>query len=125
MPGEIGESPVAFDRPDSRAERVEDTGTVLVPAGAFCWVVALLDGEGDHMVRLYRDKGRLLGGCDCKGWEYNPGPCAHLWAVYMAATASDDDPDHEALAIREVEAAVGSAPTCPICGTEQVPGGEP
>lgn len=39
------------------------------------WHHVVLASEGDHHVGL----------CDCKGWEYNDGPCIHLCAVRKAA----------------------------------------
>lgn len=46
--------------------------------------VVALDG-GRHLCTLHETpQGFYRGACDCKGWEYNDGPCAHLCALRMA-----------------------------------------
>ena len=43
------------------------------------------DGEEWHHVVLAAEGDHHVGLCDCKGWEYNDGPCVHLCAVRKAA----------------------------------------
>ena len=43
------------------------------------------EGENWHHVVLAREGDNHVGICDCKGWEYNDGPCVHLCAVRKAA----------------------------------------
>ena len=49
------------------------------------WKVQSPNGEEWHHVVLARRDGALIGACDCKGFEYNPGPCVHLCAVRKEA----------------------------------------
>ncbi|WP_254830179.1 SWIM zinc finger family protein [Haloglomus salinum] len=41
------------------------------------WALLLPDGEEAHRCRLERDHGAYVGECDCPGYEYHDGPCAH------------------------------------------------
>ena len=43
------------------------------------------NGEEWHHVVLAAERDHHVGLCDCKGWEYNDGPCVHLCAVRKAA----------------------------------------
>lgn len=43
------------------------------------------NGEEWHHVVLAAERDNHVGLCDCKGWEYNDGPCVHLCAVRKAA----------------------------------------
>lgn len=49
------------------------------------WSVRSPDGEEWHHVVLARRDGAHVGACDCKGFEYNRGPCVHLCAVRKEA----------------------------------------
>ncbi|MFB6179555.1 MAG: hypothetical protein ABEI77_07530 [Halorientalis sp.] len=55
------------------------------------WLVFFRDSEDAHLVRLHRDHGAYLGGCEidktgeeCPGFAYHDGACAHLCAVRRA-----------------------------------------
>ncbi|TKX84543.1 SWIM zinc finger family protein [Halorubrum sp. SS5] len=49
------------------------------------WKVRSPEGEEWHHVVLGRKSGGFIGACDCKGFEYNPGPCVHLCALRKSA----------------------------------------
>ena len=49
------------------------------------WKVRSPDGDEWHHVVLVRQDGTHVGICDCKGFEYNRGPCVHLCALRKAA----------------------------------------
>ena len=107
--------PLSFGPADRQPHPIKDAGAIMVPSGGFRWVV-VFPGEGeDNHVTLYRERGRLLGGCTCSTWDQHDEPCQHLWAVYLASTESGEA-DHEALTIREVDSAIGAVPHCPLCG---------
>lgn len=52
--------------------------------------VALPDGDR-HIVVLALDEGDYVGYCDCKAFEFNTGPCAHLCTIRKAAWAHVED----------------------------------
>ncbi|GAA0648642.1 SWIM zinc finger family protein [Salarchaeum japonicum] len=64
--------------------RLGDTYDVKLPNGEY------------HDVRLHRDHGAWLGTCDCKGYEYNDGPCAHLCALRRAHWTAEHQPSDPA-----------------------------
>lgn len=101
---------IPFENEESTShQRSEDCGTILRPRGRFHWDVALTDSETEHRVVLFRDRGELRGTCDCPGNRYQDDACAHLWAVRKAA-------QHGTTSIDELEAAIESGPSCPLCG---------
>lgn len=55
------------------------------------WAVFLPDGDMPHIVRLERERGAYLGFCDCKGFEYSDGPCAHLCTIRKAEFLGIED----------------------------------
>jgi hypothetical protein len=71
--------------------RAEPARALLEQSGWNRWLVLLPDGEEAHEVRLERDHGAYVGQCDCKGFAYHDGPCAHLCTVRKAAFGRLDD----------------------------------
>jgi hypothetical protein len=47
------------------------------------WLVTLPGGD-THLCRLEREHGAYLGDCDCAGFEFHDGPCAHLCTLRKA-----------------------------------------
>ncbi|WP_256402443.1 SWIM zinc finger family protein [Halorubrum salinum] len=85
---QIGES-INFDR---LAGSTDTSWTKAVPYQSDIEVISRLgyrvkspNGEEWHHVVLAREGDHHVGLCDCKGWEYNDGPCVHLCAVRKAA----------------------------------------
>lgn len=66
------------------------------------WRVALPDGDAIHDVTLRTDHGRYEGTCDCEGFQYNPGPCAHLCVLRKADTVDWEDLDGEPVRVFDV-----------------------
>jgi hypothetical protein len=76
----------------SSMDRARDQPLEVTPLADGAWLVAFERGDAHHEVELAEttagwegdcwtldDEGRQVG--RCRGWVYNPGPCAHLWAV--------------------------------------------
>lgn len=64
--------------------RADPQGALLEQSGWNEWLVFLPDGDDVHEVRLERDHGAYFGRCDCRGFEFHDGPCAHLCTVRKA-----------------------------------------
>jgi hypothetical protein len=46
--------------------------------------VLLPEGDDPHETLLVKaPDGTYAGACDCDGWQFHDGPCAHLWALRM------------------------------------------
>jgi len=75
--------------------RSDPLHAVLRPTAGDTYEVKLPDGAF-HQVRLQRDHGAWTGTCDCKGFEYNDGPCAHLCALRRAYWTAEHQPSDPA-----------------------------
>lgn len=57
--------------------------------------IALPDGEDAHVVTLRHEGRGYVGECDCKGYTFGSGPCAHLAtlrkAEFIGARMADGD----------------------------------
>lgn len=83
-------------------ERARPSDALIEPFGRFGYRVTLRDGEEVHYCALGLEDGEYIGRCDCKGWKYHDGPCAHLCALRKAAfigsialETTDGSPDDE------------------------------
>ncbi|WP_058365739.1 SWIM zinc finger family protein [Haloparvum sedimenti] len=65
-------------------QRGEPRAASIKRASRIGWRVALPGGE-PHTVALAIDGGEWTGYCDCKGFKFNAGPCAHLCTLRKAA----------------------------------------
>ncbi len=84
-----------LDRQDFLLERDDETGSwrradpmaaLIERVSAYGWKVLLPEGEDAHRVALAydADKNQYVGRCDCDGYEYHEGPCAHLCTLRKA-----------------------------------------
>lgn len=48
------------------------------------WAVALPDGDDAHIVTIRHEGQGYVGECDCKGYKFSSGPCAHLVTLRKA-----------------------------------------
>lgn len=71
-------------------ERAEPDAALLERQGWDTWLVTLPGGDV-HELQLRRENGAYLGTCDCAGFEYHEGPCAHLCTVRKADYIHSDD----------------------------------
>ncbi|APW99415.1 hypothetical protein CHINAEXTREME_17285 [Halobiforma lacisalsi AJ5] len=82
--------------------RADPREALIESFGRFGYKVTLRDGEDVHYCALGIDDGEYVGRCDCKGWQYHDGPCAHLCTLrkadfleLIAVEATDGSPDDE------------------------------
>ncbi|QCS43420.1 SWIM zinc finger family protein [Natrinema versiforme] len=82
--------------------RADPREALIESFGRFGYKVTLRDGESVHYCALGLEDGEYIGRCDCKGWEYHDGPCAHLCTLRKAAflelidvKLTDGTPDDE------------------------------
>lgn len=88
------------DRLDFQAERDRDgdswdradpvNGTIARLSWDW-WAVFLPDGDRPHVVQLRHDADGYRGRCECKGYEFQSGPCAHLCTIRKAAFLGVED----------------------------------
>ncbi|MFC6785067.1 hypothetical protein ACFQFH_19990 [Halobaculum halobium] len=94
-------------------DRADGLHALIERASTYGWRVSLPDGEDAHSVALADESGAFVGWCDCEGYHWNDGPCAHLCTlrkaafiggetttgerVRIASTAVEDTPSGEAL----------------------------
>lgn len=97
------------DRASTSYTRATAAATLITIRGRFGYRVRLADGEDEHEVTLYRDRNGYRGCCDCPGFEFHSGPCAHLWAVKIGEQRGT-------LSIHAVEYTLNGEPCCPTCG---------
>ena len=64
--------------------RADPREALIESFGRFGYRVTLRDGEDVHYCALGIDDGEYNGRCDCKGWQYHDGPCAHLCTLRKA-----------------------------------------
>lgn len=67
----------SWERADARQASIEAIGT-------YGYRVSLPDSDNEHVVAIGKREGLYVGYCECRGFEYNPGPCAHLCALRKA-----------------------------------------
>lgn len=103
-------SPEDTDSESESVARAETAGVVLRRIGTFTYLTRLTDAESDnpHDVRLATEQDKMIGTCDCLGFEHHDGPCAHLLAVCRAER-------HGVVSIDSVSSALGGTPECPTC----------
>ena len=83
-------------------ERADPAAALIESTGRYGYRVTLRGGNA-HLVAVAREDGQYVGTCDCEGWEYNDGPCAHLCAVRKADFAGVEDVEGEAVSIPRVD----------------------
>lgn len=59
------------------------------------WRVTLPDGHDAHRVAFVRQGNDWFGRCDCRGYQYHDGPCAHLCTLRKAAFVGAKTTDGE------------------------------
>lgn len=86
--------PLDFDRKrelDSDSWRRARPRKALIERRSWdTWLITLPGGDA-HEVALSREHGAYLGTCDCDGFEYHDGPCAHLCTLRKADFIGETD----------------------------------
>jgi|GEM_PF-1521477 len=82
----------------TRPENIGDTEIEAV--NRFAWTVRLPGGKR-HLTALLHREDWFEGYCDCKGFEYNDGPCAHLCTLRQAAFVHVETADGDRVRIPE------------------------
>lgn len=77
--------------------------TEIQSLNRFAWTVRLPDGQR-HVAALLRREDWFEGWCDCRGFEYNDGPCAHLCTLRQAAFVHVETVDGDRVTIPEPSA---------------------
>ena len=77
--------------------RAHPDNALIERIGDHSFVVTLKDGCSHHECRWkVGDENEYRGTCDCKGFQYNDGPCAHLCtlrkAYFIGATDNNGQP---------------------------------
>lgn len=108
----ISSRPLDFEaergREDSTSwERADPVAALIEAKSNQSWTVALPDGEDWHHVALIFDNGVYIGRCDCEGFEYHEGPCAHLCTIRKADAIGYPDVNGNAIEIERVNRAAG------------------
>ena len=83
--------------------RADPTAALIETVAWDRWRVLLPDGDESHECRLHRDHGAFIGECDCPGFEYHDGPCAHLCAVRKAAFGRVSDTRGRPVTIHDID----------------------
>lgn len=112
-----GDDAAGYERLDFRAERDHDTTSwsrarprhpdaEIAQIDRYRWAVKLPDG-GRHLTEIGHAESGFEGRCECQGFAFNPGPCAHLCALRKSHYIGDITiaPTNDAL-----------ADDCPTCG---------
>jgi hypothetical protein len=68
----------------------------------FAWLVQLPDGS-PHVTSLLRAGDWFEGWCDCQGFEYGDGPCAHLCTLRQGAYIHVETDEGERLQVEDVD----------------------
>lgn len=93
--------------------------TEIQKLNRFTWTVRLPDGQR-HVTALLRREDYFAGYCDCKGFEFNSGPCAHLCTLRQAAFVHVESDDGDRVTIPEqppkTPATDGGQPVEPAAG---------
>lgn len=61
--------------------------------------VALPDGDDAHVVTLRHEGQGYLGECDCKGYKFSSGPCAHLTTLRKAEFIGEEQANGDPVVI--------------------------
>ncbi|MFB6270600.1 MAG: SWIM zinc finger family protein [Halobacterium sp.] len=102
-------TPVEFeterDRRSTSWERAAPMAddTEIRALNRFAWTVQLPDGQR-HVTALLRRQDWFEGWCDCRGFEYNDGPCAHLCTLRQAAFVHVETVEGDRVRIPETDA---------------------
>ncbi|MCU4926668.1 hypothetical protein OB905_11855 [Halobacteria archaeon AArc-dxtr1] len=64
--------------------RAHPADALLEKFGRYGYKVTLRGGADVHYCALGIENGEYIGRCDCKGWQYHDGPCAHLCTLRKA-----------------------------------------
>ncbi|PSQ06137.1 hypothetical protein BRC97_07095 [Halobacteriales archaeon QS_6_71_20] len=83
--GDVLDFEAARDDGGTSWERADGLAALIERASTFGWRVSLPDGGDAHSVALADESGAFVGWCDCEGFHWNDGPCAHLCALRKAA----------------------------------------
>ncbi|MCD2199098.1 hypothetical protein LPA44_04185 [Halobacterium sp. KA-4] len=114
---------------DFLSERDDHTGSwtrgdpddaLIESLNRYGWVVTLPDGD-THECALARERGAYVGWCDCDGYRYHDGPCAHLCALRKADFVNDHDVEDQPIRIPDTESSPepvtdGGQPVEPAAG---------
>ncbi|MFC7204742.1 hypothetical protein ACFQJC_14575 [Haloferax namakaokahaiae] len=63
--------------------RADPFKAIIDPISTYGWRVKLPDGD-IHTVALAKQRDRFVGRCDCKGFQFHDGACAHLCTIRKA-----------------------------------------
>jgi hypothetical protein len=80
-----------------------DDATEIERLNRYGWRVELPDGD-PHLCGLGTERGAYVGWCDCKGFKYGDGPCAHLCTLRQAEFIDACDVDDERVRIPSTDA---------------------
>ena len=83
-------------------QRAAPEAALIERTGRYGYRVALPGGDA-HLVAVAHEGGEYVGTCDCEGWEYHDGPCAHLCTVRKAAFLGVTDARDEPVEIPRVD----------------------
>ncbi|MCT9095266.1 hypothetical protein [Haloarchaeobius sp. HME9146] len=76
-------------------ERADPEAALIERFSHFGYRVCL-PGGSHHMIAIACDGDEYVGRCDCRGFEYQTGPCAHLCTIrkaeFIDAETIDDEP---------------------------------
>jgi len=75
---------------DTSWQRANPDVALIESTGRYGYRVNLPDGDA-HLCALGVENAHHVGVCDCKGWQHNDGPCAHLCTIRKAAFLEIDD----------------------------------
>lgn len=105
------DEPAVFSPPENwpmstawqRAQRETDHGGAL---NKFERMVMLSGGDDSHRVLWCLWRGELRAECDCRGWHFNDGWCAHVaacWWAWVRGELSTTDIDTERVHLQPPE----------------------
>lgn len=81
-------------------QRGDPDEALIESLNRFGWLVTLPDGDA-HRCALAREHGAYVGWCDCNGYQYHDGPCAHLCALRKADFIHAHDLEDQRISIPE------------------------
>lgn len=79
-------------------QRGDPRDALIQSTSRFGWDVTVRGGE-THRVVLACEGSRHVGRCDCDGYRWHDGPCAHLCALYRAHTDRVRDADGDLVSL--------------------------
>lgn len=99
------------DQTGSWRRAVEDGGDAeLESLNRYGWRVEFPDGE-PHLCAIGTERGARVGWCDCKGFEYSDGPCAHLCTLRQAEVVAPESVEEDSIDVPDTEADADRAMT--------------